>query len=59
MIYEDKKTSGALWEVVTKYLTLWESSDIMIDLSEELDLKVPLITDWKTVGVKLTHWTYP
>ena len=55
MIYEDKKTSGALWEVVTKYLTLWESSDTVINLSEELDLKISLITDWKVVGVKLTH----
>ena len=59
MIYEDEKTSGALQEVVTKYLTLWESSDTVIDLSEELDLKVPLVTDWKAVGAKLAHWTYP
>ena len=57
MIYEDEKTSGALQEVVTKYLTLWESLDTVIDLSEELDLKVSLITDWKMIGVKLTHWT--
>ena len=58
MIYKDEKTSGALWEIVTKYLTLWGSSDTVIDLSEELDLKVSLITDWKVVGAKLTHWTY-
>ena len=44
-IYEDKKISGALQEVVMKYLTLWELSDTVIDLSEELDLKILLITD--------------
>ena len=39
-------------------MTLWGSSDTVIDLFKELNLKVSLITDWKVAGAKLAHWTY-